>query len=558
MRGPSVFSSFGTSSDFIRLSVRGTRSQVLNLRQGIALLLKELTADSMTLENAPAFLETEVAAQHHTFIMGKGNSTIRAIQQMTGAVITFPENLPTHSMAAPAASTMPMKRSTVTISGCNFDSVYLAWQELVGNLPLLLIFDLREGQDLDAALITQLTERMKVSILIKPKLKQNFKSIMVRGAEKESRILFEVRRQLMGLTEAEVPYCCQQHQWGAYSSVFSAILSTPTHAVTQSQKLDKIWQETTSKAKDITSLMTEFLTKPLASWADRKFDYPLGYEQIGRDIDSQFKAPELYDWKISPTTWSPSTASETTPEADFVSNKQNSSSHITSTPASTNSSASELNLLGPFDGSIELNNKLYWARMKRNETVTPSMARTPTDRWQGFSRSMPAHALADLKDRAYDRFGPREHFASSSSSIYSSDRDEEQQPQHEQQSVNWNSKRMSGFSQSNYFDYPLASNTKRFTFNQGEPHDDKIDLAAILAGLGLSQYLEHFEGTSLSTFLTLNEPDLVDLGINTSSGRYKVLTAIKHLQALFRSCLSKLPSNSFDVAPGAGRNKQGN
>jgi hypothetical protein len=104
-----------------------------------------------------------------------------------------------------------MKRSTVSVTGGNFDAVFMAWQEMLGYLPLVLIFDLKEEEDVDAAMVTQIMEKMKISIIIKPKMKQNIKSIMVRGTEKESRLLFEVRRRILGLDETEVPFCCDQH-----------------------------------------------------------------------------------------------------------------------------------------------------------------------------------------------------------------------------------------------------------------------------------------------------------------------------------------------------------
>ncbi|XP_022249148.1 protein bicaudal C homolog 1-B-like isoform X2 [Limulus polyphemus] len=80
-----------------------------------------------------------------------------------------------------------------------------------GHLPLVLMFDLKDDQELNTALIHQLMELLKVKVIIRPKPKQNSKTVIVHGAEKDSRALFEVRRQLLGLDESAVPLCCDKH-----------------------------------------------------------------------------------------------------------------------------------------------------------------------------------------------------------------------------------------------------------------------------------------------------------------------------------------------------------
>ena len=53
------------------------------------------------------------------------------------SVITLPDPL------NPIMLNSPMTRkTTLVIKGPNFDSVYHSWQELLGYLPLVLIFDL--------------------------------------------------------------------------------------------------------------------------------------------------------------------------------------------------------------------------------------------------------------------------------------------------------------------------------------------------------------------------------------------------------------------------------
>uniref|UniRef100_T1JUY8 K Homology domain-containing protein n=1 Tax=Tetranychus urticae TaxID=32264 RepID=T1JUY8_TETUR len=123
--------------------------------------------------------------------IGKRNVNIRSIMQSTGVVINFPDPVAVENRTMTTLhGSLIVRKSTVMIKGPCFDSVVLAWQELLGYLQLIvLIFDLKEGQQTDAALITQLMKDYEVTILIKQKPKQNSGRCMtVRGAERDSRM----------------------------------------------------------------------------------------------------------------------------------------------------------------------------------------------------------------------------------------------------------------------------------------------------------------------------------------------------------------------------------
>lgn len=272
--------SYFASSRIITVAVRGARSHLFGLRQGLSVLIEYLTGFRANTINVPLTMTIDVAVQHHSFIAGRANCNIRSIMQSTGVVISMPEicsnsgsntslpsgssgsntntsntpiatsptipsstnNSPSSTLTAAMSSSisdltslcgqqssfmtnltnqtfhgsnpnlaatlgnMSNRKTAIVIKGPNFESVYSAWQELLGYLPLILIFDLKEGQDLDAVLVTKLMEQMRqISILIKPKQRQNTKSIVVRGPEKDSRLLFEVRKQILKLDDLEVP-----------------------------------------------------------------------------------------------------------------------------------------------------------------------------------------------------------------------------------------------------------------------------------------------------------------------------------------------------------------
>ncbi|XP_015790699.1 protein bicaudal C homolog 1 [Tetranychus urticae] len=224
-----VFGNFGSScASYASISVRGTRAQWLAMKQGIAVLIEYLCGHPMT-NNSPTILFTlviDIASQHHSFVMGRGNVNIRSIMQSTGVVINFPDPVAVENTTMTTLhGSLTVRKSTVMIKGPCFDSVVLAWQELLGYLPLVLIFDLKEGQQTDAALITQLMKDYEVTILIKQKPKQNSGRCMtVRGAERDSRMLFEVRRQILELDESEVPNCCDKHTIMMMAKLFSSLI----------------------------------------------------------------------------------------------------------------------------------------------------------------------------------------------------------------------------------------------------------------------------------------------------------------------------------------------
>lgn len=220
-----VFGAFrNTSPGFASIAVRSTRAQCFAMKQGLAVLIDYLTSSTLNGSTIPLMLAIDIASQHHSFVLGRGNCNIRSIMQQTGVVITFPDPSVIENSVSALHGSFTTRKSTVIIKGPCFDSVLYAWQELLGYLPLVLIFDLKEGQDLDAAFITQLMEDLKVSILLKPKQKQNLNSIMVRGPERDSRNLFEVRRQILDLDDSEVPVCCEKHAWLVASKLFSMFL----------------------------------------------------------------------------------------------------------------------------------------------------------------------------------------------------------------------------------------------------------------------------------------------------------------------------------------------
>uniref|UniRef100_A0A671SAP5 Protein bicaudal C homolog 1-B-like n=1 Tax=Sinocyclocheilus anshuiensis TaxID=1608454 RepID=A0A671SAP5_9TELE len=161
--------------------VRGSQNNAAAVKRGTAVLLEHLAgslASAITVST-----QLDIAPQHHLFMMGRNGSNIKHIMQRTGAQVHFPD------------PNCPQKKSTVYVQG-NIDSVCLARQYLMGCLPLVLMFDIKEDIEVEPQCITSLTEQLDVFISVKPKPKQPSKSVIVKSVERNALNMYEARRYL--------------------------------------------------------------------------------------------------------------------------------------------------------------------------------------------------------------------------------------------------------------------------------------------------------------------------------------------------------------------------
>uniref|UniRef100_A0A8C5MMG3 BicC family RNA binding protein 1 n=1 Tax=Leptobrachium leishanense TaxID=445787 RepID=A0A8C5MMG3_9ANUR len=174
--------------------VRGSQNNTNAVKEGTALLLEHLAG---SLASAiPVSTQLDIAAQHHLFMMGRNGGNIKHIMQRTGAQIHFPD------------PNNPLKKSTVYLQG-TIESVCLARQYLMGCLPLVLMFDMKEEIDVEPQYTTQLMEQLDVFISIKPKPKQPSKSVIVKSVERNALNMYEARKCLLGLDSSGVPMTSQ-------------------------------------------------------------------------------------------------------------------------------------------------------------------------------------------------------------------------------------------------------------------------------------------------------------------------------------------------------------
>lgn len=173
-------------------------------------------------QNIPISMNMEISPIHHAVVLGKvgqnesttksiiidevfrksqGNMTLRTIMQRTKTTILFPDagdpNIP------------PIRKGSVTITG-SIHNVYYARQQLLGSLPLVMMFEMPDNMEiLDDAGIQKLQEELDVCISIKPKQRQANKSVLIKAQERNASSIYKVRQMLLGLegdpVEANIP-----------------------------------------------------------------------------------------------------------------------------------------------------------------------------------------------------------------------------------------------------------------------------------------------------------------------------------------------------------------
>ncbi|KAG9259475.1 hypothetical protein AMEX_G27997 [Astyanax mexicanus] len=170
--------------------VRGNQSNAAAVKRGTALLLDHL-AGSMA-GSVLVSTQLDIAPQHHLALLGRNGANLKHITQRTGARIHFPDPS-THSHSHTST-----RRSTVYIQG-SIDAVCDARQQLMGCLPLVLMFDVKEEVEIETHCINTLMEQLDVFISIKPKPKQPSKSVIVKSVERNAENMYEARRLLLAV-----------------------------------------------------------------------------------------------------------------------------------------------------------------------------------------------------------------------------------------------------------------------------------------------------------------------------------------------------------------------
>ncbi|XP_024138632.1 bicaudal C homolog 2 isoform X3 [Oryzias melastigma] len=584
-----VVQAFGVSVNFRALpsqpqtSFYGNCCTVWGL-QGNTAAVKKATCILMDLllgSDAPGGAvssQLDVTTQQHLFLLGQNGTHFLSIMQQTQTQIVLPD------LGAPQSP------PSLLIQGSP-DGVCLARQQLVDCLPVCLMFDMREDGAADPSTLSQMMHNLGVFISVKPKAKQTSKSVVVKGLERNISNIYEARRALLGLDSSEhakingLSHDPMLPGGGATNYWLNMLL----------QQLRLSEQEIGAGGKPRPSPPPGLAPSPeegrpgLRGTDSRPLEKILENEyQSGQSEDEDHEMCDAAH-SISRVGLNGRRGSLQSPDINTVLNQGR--RHSTGQPIlyrllnpetkggraeRRNSLRSDVTLPPNVcadsskaeDYDYEKKKLLATRAMQRKPVVTE--VRTPTDTWSGlgFSKSMPAEAVKELRNINRRSYKP---YLSTSSNQQQSWAAQTGKPCNGSNSENWRDRRGSGsltvspssspssptsppttlssstssfppFASSNRSDTPSegfvsssffeSSSRRALTCSQRSPSPSVTnDLPELLNQLGLIKYIDVFEQQEIDyqTFLTLSDDDLKEVGVSTFGARRKMLLAISDL-----------------------------
>ncbi|KAK1904041.1 Protein bicaudal C like 1 [Dissostichus eleginoides] len=536
-------------------TVWGLQGNAAAVKKATCILMDLLLGSEVT--GGVVSSQMDVTSQQHLFLLGQNGSHFLSVMHQTQTQIILPD------------LSAPQSPPSLLIQG-NPDGVCLARQQLMDCLPVCLMFDMREDGEADPCKLAPMMQSLGVFISVKPKVKQTSKSVVVKGLERNISCLYEARRLLLGLDSCEIAKVTEMISDPMLAG--SGLTSYWLNMLLQQLRLS----EQGSGPAPPSDVQTFSKTRPspppgLTPHADegrtglkgtdsRPLEKILENEdQSGQsDDDSAYDVPMSSEGcdAVSYMSRMGRRGSLQGPEATkvFTQGRRHSTGQaltyrLLSAEIEGGRSERRNSLRRDITHAQDFRTESYTAEdydyerkkllanrvcillcvfvcvvsaMLRKPVVTE--VQKPTDTWSGlgFSKSMPAEAIKELRNISRRSYKP---YLSSSIS--------QQQPWAAQMGkVSRNDKPSESFpSSSSYFE-GVCSSRRASTCSQRSPSPQMIDdLPELLSQLGLIKYIDVFEQQEIDylTFLTLSDEDLKEVGISTFGARRKMLLAISDL-----------------------------
>uniref|UniRef100_A0A8C6U4Y9 Bicaudal C homolog 2 n=1 Tax=Neogobius melanostomus TaxID=47308 RepID=A0A8C6U4Y9_9GOBI len=349
------------------------------------------------------------------------------------------------------------------------EGVCLARQQLMDCLPVCLMFDMREDGEADPCKLAQMMQTWESSLVSSPK--SNKPSVVVKGLEKNISCLYEARRLLLGLDSCD-------------SAKVTDVIPDP---VTSGSGLTHYWlhmllqQLRISEQGEPPTALSKY--SPLT---------PPGLSPHSDDGRSALKGTE--SWPLEKVT-------------SFLLFFNSSCVHTFSTSVTESVAMS-----------------CVCPAMQRKPLV--SEVRTPTDTWSGlgFSKSMPAEAIKELRNVSRRSYKP---YLSTNQQSWAAQMNK---ASNGSDCENWRDRCGSSSSSPSSPPSTLPS-ASAFPAQRSPSPQICDDLPELLSQLGLLKYIDVFEEQEIDyqTFLTLSDDDLKEVGVSTFGARRKMLLAISDL-----------------------------
>ncbi|XP_066945683.1 protein bicaudal C homolog 1-like isoform X18 [Macrobrachium rosenbergii] len=530
-------------------SVRGDELDAVRVKEATLCILQAY-CDTLA-KQMPVQMSLEISPQHHTFVLGRNNETLKRIMQRTATKITFPD---TSDM-----NVHPLRKSTVVISGA-IDNVYLARQNILGALPLVLMFELMPEQEVDAGDIPRIMQNYDVNINIKNKRLDGRRLVVIKGAEKNADSIYEAWR-IVAKAEKEPPKA-------RIPANYHISEAAPLYGLSMTLADLNLGHWLGGSGN----------SSPTSTPAPPQLHSSSHWGVVPPPSSSQVPSP-LPRSQYNSLALDPNTPSPRDPSPDQIMGSQSalqygeldSTSKMGIKALSVMMTDIERRAPGCEKKRLELehqkltslsdyNSKKLQAAKAMKEQVNTN-PRTPTSSWSGygFSKSMPGFMIRQKMQESrlqksshkgelesWDAWqsteGEKSDFTSCqglSNIPYSS---------HLTQQISANLGNSDGslalqrplvsLSASNFIDCVLPRPCK----TTGSP--SQRDITSILTDIQLEQYIDVFaaQEVDLDMFLTLNDTDLKELGIKIFGHRKRILMVIKDLA-------SKKPFYGVNMTP---------
>ncbi|CAB1450465.1 unnamed protein product [Pleuronectes platessa] len=168
-------------------TVWGLQGNAAAVKKGTCILMDLLLGSEVT---GIVSSQLDVTSQQHLFLLGQNGAHFLSVMHQTQTQIILPD------------LSAPQSPPSLLIQGSP-DGVCQARQQLMDCLPVCLMFDMREDGEADPCKLAQMMQDLGVFISVKPKVKQTSKSVVVKGLERNISCLYEARRLLLGLESCE-------------------------------------------------------------------------------------------------------------------------------------------------------------------------------------------------------------------------------------------------------------------------------------------------------------------------------------------------------------------
>ncbi|XP_063732280.1 bicaudal C homolog 2 isoform X2 [Eleginops maclovinus] len=576
-------------------TVWGLQGNTAAVKKATCILMELLLGSEVT--GGVVSSQMDVTSQQHLFLLGQNGSHFLSVMHQTQTQIILPD------------LSAPQSPPSLLIQG-NPDGVCLARQQLMDCLPVCLMFDMREDGEADPCILAQMMQSLGVFISVKPKVKQTSKSVVVKGLERNISCLYEARRLLLGLDSCEIAKVTEMTSDPMLAG--SGLTNYWLNMLLQQLRLSEQGSGPAAPSEAQTVIKTRPLPPPgLTPHADEgriglkgTDSRPLEKILENEDQSGQSDDDSAYDLPMS--------SSEVCDAVSYISRMGRRGSLqgpegtkvlIQGRRHSTGQALTYRLLNAEIEGGrSERRNSLrrdmthaqesYTAEdydyerkkllanraMQRKPVVTE--VQKPTDTWSGlgFSKSMPAEAIKELRNISRRSYKPylsssisqqqpwvsqmgkafngsncenwRDRSGSTSSSlpVSSSSSSSSSSPSSPPSTFTSSSSSFPAFvssmnrsrndkplesfpSSSSYFE-SVCSSRRASTCSQRSPSPQMTDdLPELLSQLGLIKYIDVFEQQEIDyqTFLTLSDEDLKEVGISTFGARRKMLLAISDL-----------------------------